>query len=223
MEMDKFNVVEIFNSIDGEGKRAGELTTFVRFAGCNLNCSYCDTKYAQSFLEGKEMTILEIIQEIEKIGNMNITLTGGEPLKRAGIYTLIEYLSITGYRVNIETNGSIPLYEAPKLKNVFYTMDYKCPSSNMENKMNLENLEFLDEDDVLKFVVGDIEDLKTAYDILKNSNIIAQIYLSPVFGTIEPKDIIEFMKQNYYLSVLFNVKIQLQLHKIIWNPEERGV
>lgn len=217
----KFNVVEIFDSIDGEGKRTGELTTFVRFAGCNLSCSYCDTKYAQNFYQGNSMTIDEILNKIEYYNNNNITLTGGEPLKRYGIYSLIELLSRKGFNVNIETNGSIPLYEAPKLKNVFYTMDYKCPSSNMESEMDICNLEFLDEDDVLKFVVGDKQDLDKAKYILNTYDIKAKVYLSPVFGSIEPVDIVNYIKFNK--DTFKNSVIQVQLHKIIWNPEERGV
>lgn len=216
----KFDVIEIFDSIDGEGKRTGELATFIRLAGCNLNCSYCDTKYAQNFGEGTPMTIEEIINAIKYLGNKNVTLTGGEPL-RLGIVTLIQELSINNFEINIETNGSIPLYTIPRYKNVFYTMDYKCPSSNMEDKMDLRNLEFLDEDDVLKFVVGDEQDLEKVYYILKKYNIKAQVYLSPVFNKIQPVEIVKFMKNNK--DVFKNVRIQVQLHKIIWNPDERGV
>lgn len=216
-----FNVIEIFGSIDGEGKRTGELTTFIRLAGCNLNCSYCDTKYAQNFEDGNKMTIFEILEKVKKIGNRNITLTGGEPLKRFYIYDLIEQLSMNEFCVNIETNGSIPLYEAPRLKNVFYTMDYKCPSSNMECSMDLQNLKFLDEDDVLKFVVGSEEDLDKCCRILGQNNIVAQVYISPVFGKIELKEIVNYMKLR---KDIFNkAKVQAQLHKIIWNPDERGV
>lgn len=217
----KFNVVEIFDSIDGEGKRTGELTTFIRLAGCNLNCSYCDTKYAQKFDEGTEMTISQIIDKVDSFHNKNVTLTGGEPIARLWIEELIMRLSMYGFNINIETNGSAILYQIPRFKNVFYTMDYKCPSSNMEEKMDLDNLEFLDKDDVLKFVVGSIEDLEKCRYILSMHNIKAQIYLSPVFKKIEPKEIVEFMKQNK--DIFKNAKVQVQLHKIIWNPDERGV
>ena len=217
----KFKVVEIFDSIDGEGKRTGELTTFIRLGGCNLRCSYCDTSYAQNFTDGEEMSIFEIIDKCKSIGNKNITLTGGEPLARDSIFDLIDKLALFRFYVNIETNGSIPIYNNPKLKNVFYTMDYKCPSSGMQSKMDLKNLYFLDDNDVLKFVVGNQDDLEMAYVILSKYDIKAQIYLSPVFGKIDVKDIIEFMKKKR--NVFHNARVQIQLHKVIWEPNERGV
>lgn len=217
----EFNVVEIFDSIDGEGKRTGELATFIRLAGCNLRCSYCDTPYGLDFKKGTSMKISEIVSRCKQYNNRNITLTGGEPLARIFINDLIEALVLENFEVNIETNGSIPLYNAPKLKNVFYTMDYKCPSSDVQDKMDLKNLEFLDTDDVLKFVVGSEEDLETVVRILDGYNIKAQVYISPVFGKIEPKEIVDFMKE--WKRVFKNARIQIQLHKIIWNPDERGV
>lgn len=217
----EFNVVEIFDSIDGEGKRTGELATFIRLAGCNLRCSYCDTPYGLDFKSGTSMKVSEIINKCKEYGNKNITLTGGEPLARVWIEELIERLVLEGYEVNIETNGSISLYNHPKWKNVFYTMDYKCPSSGVEDKMDLENLKFLDEDDVLKFVVGSEEDLGKCCKILGQNNIKAQVYISPVFGKIEPKKIVDYMKSRK--DIFKNVKVQVQLHKIIWNPDERGV
>lgn len=217
----EFNVVEIFDSIDGEGKRTGELTTFIRLAGCNLRCSYCDTPYGLEFTQGDKMTTTEIINACKEFGNKNITLTGGEPLARVFIGDLITELALNDFEVNIETNGSVPLYKAPKLKNVFYTMDYKCPSSSVEDKMDLENLKFLDEDDVLKFVVGSAEDLDKTWTILDEYKPKAQVYISPVFGKIEPVEIVNYMK--HHKKSFANARVQVQLHKIIWNPDERGV
>ena len=217
----EFKVVEIFDSIDGEGKRTGELTTFIRLAGCNLRCSYCDTPYGLEFNQGNEMKISEIISKCKEYGNKNITLTGGEPLARVFIGELITELALNNFEVNIETNGSIPLYKAPKLKNVFYTMDYKCPSSDVEDKMDKDNLQFLDEDDVLKFVVGSKPDLDACKNIIQNYLIKAQIYISPVFGKIELVEIVNFMKE--YKETFKNARVQVQLHKIIWDPNERGV
>ena len=217
----EFNVVEIFDSIDGEGKRTGELATFIRLAGCNLRCSYCDTPYGLEFTQGDKMTTTEIINACKEFGNKNITLTGGEPLARLFIGDLITELALNDFEVNIETNGSIPLYQAPKLKNIFYTMDYKCPSSEVEDKMDKDNLKFLDEDDVLKFVVGSEEDLNKCCKILGQNNIKAQVYISPVFGKIEPVEIVNYMKEHK--TIFKNSRVQVQLHKIIWNPDERGV
>lgn len=208
-------VVEIFSSIDGEGKRTGLPTTFIRLFGCNLNCSYCDTRYG---CEGDNYTIMsvtEIVNKVKELGIPNITITGGEPLIHSGINSLLYELQ--EFNVNVETNGS-QLISHP-LGDVFYTMDYKCPSSGMEDSMNLYNLKRLLHYDVLKFVVGDTKDLDKMLEILEEYNPICQVYVSPVFGKIEPKEIV-----NYLLAhKLYDVKVQVQLHKIIWNPEERGV
>lgn len=217
----EFNVVEIFDSIDGEGKRTGELATFIRLAGCNLRCSYCDTSYGLDFISGTPMKMSEIIDKCKEYSNKNITLTGGEPLARIFVDELIERLALEGFEVNIETNGSISLYNTPRLKNVFYTMDYKCPSSGVEDKMDLENLKFLDKDDVLKFVVGSEEDLDKTWTILDEYKPKAQVYISPVFGKIEPVEIVNYMKEHK--ETFKDARIQIQLHKIIWNPDERGV
>jgi len=217
----ELQVVEIFDSIDGEGKRTGELATFIRLAGCNLRCSYCDTPYGLEFNQGNKMKISEIISKCKEYGNKNITLTGGEPLARLYVNDLIEELVLNGFEVNIETNGSIPLYNTPKLRNVFYTMDYKCPSSNVEDKMDKKNLTFLDENDVLKFVVGSEQDLDATKNIIQNYPLKCQIYISPVFGKIEPVDIVNYMKE--YKITFAGARVQVQLHKIIWNPDERGV
>lgn len=217
----QFNVVEIFDSIDGEGKRTGALTTFIRLAGCNLRCTYCDTFYGLDYKQGTPMEINEIIDKCKTFQNRNITLTGGEPLARPRVEHLISELASNGFEVNIETNGSIPLYDTPRLKNVFYTMDYKCPSSGVEDRMDEQNLTFLDVCDVLKFVVGSKEDLDKCRKILHCHNIKAQVYISPVFGKIKPVEIVEYMKTHK--DEFKHAKVQVQLHKIIWNPDERGV
>ena len=150
-------VNEIFNSIDGEGKRAGELTTFIRFCGCNCNCTYCDSKYTWKE-EGKEMSVNEIVNYVNENGYRNITITGGEPLIQPDINELVELLVECGKNVNIETNGTInpakavPFYQTSN--DVFVTMDYKSKSSGQNSKMVLENFEDLWGSDVLKFVVG---------------------------------------------------------------------
>ena len=136
-------VNEIFGSIDGEGIRAGELASFVRLAGCNLRCSYCDTQYALDKNAGTEMLVNEIIDELNKIGIKNVTLTGGEPLQHKDIDILIDELIKSNYKVNIETNGSINIEKY--VGKCLITMDYKCPSSKMENTMNLANIEKLGE------------------------------------------------------------------------------
>lgn len=206
------NVNEIFFSIDGEGKRSGQLAAFIRLTGCNLRCSYCDTKY--SFHDGHEMTAAEIADAVKNF--RNVTLTGGEPL----LQNCHELLSLLrSHEVNIETNGSIALAEYLKYPNVFFTMDFKCRTSGATAAMNHDNLKILREEDVLKFVVDDESDLTQAQEICATFKPKSAIYISPVFGQIEPLKIVDFMKRRH----LEDWRLQIQLHKIIWSPDERGV
>ena len=161
-------VNEIFSSIDGEGIRTGELATFIRLAGCNLRCRYCDTEYALDNNLGSEMNITEILNEVKKYKNRNITLTGGEPLAHKETNKLIEELIKNNYFVNIETNGSIDI--EPYIGKCLITMDYKCKSSLMEKTMLLSNLEKLSETDVLKFVINS-EDFDCKEKIMIDFNI----------------------------------------------------
>lgn len=214
-------VNEIFSSIDGEGIRTGELATFIRLAGCNLRCRYCDTEYALDNNSGSEMNITEILNEVKKYKNRNITLTGGEPLAHKETNKLIEELIKNNYFVNIETNGSIDI--EPYIGKCLITMDYKCKSSLMEKTMLISNLEKLSETDVLKFVINS-EDFDCIEKILRDFNIKSYIYISPIFNEINLPDIVEFMKKCNEKGIdMSKVRMQVQLHKIIWNPDMRGV
>ena len=192
------NVNEIFFSVEGEGKRAGQLAAFIRLTGCNLRCSYCDTDAVKKF--------------------RNVTLTGGEPLLQ-DCHELLRLLRSQNHEVNVETNGSITLAEYLKFSNVFFTMDFKCHSSGASDAMNYGNLKLLREEDVLKFVVGNEQDLEQARKICVEFNPKSAIYISPVFGRIEPLKIVDFMKRRH----IEDWRLQIQLHKIIWSPDERGV
>ena len=213
-------VFEIFSSIEGEGIRAGQLCTFIRLSGCNLNCSYCDTKYAMTTEAGTHMSVQEIVDEVDAIcSSTNVTLTGGEPLWRCSkeLRSLLEELVARGYEVNVETNGSIDVtpYMDP---DVFFTVDYKSTSSGMTHKMLTDMFCKLREQDVVKFVVGSKQDLDEARAFCNANGIRARVYVSPVFGQIELADIVEYMKRH-----MLNWTLQVQLHKIIWDPEMRGV
>lgn len=221
-------VVEIFRSIDGEGKRTGLPTTFIRLFGCNLHCSYCDTRYGCEGNNYDVMSIREIVEECRLLEVKNVTITGGEPLIHPGIKKLIEALLCAGYYVNVETNGSINVDDFRSqlhpggndgVANLFFTVDYKCPSSGMESKMDLESFRNLRRTDVLKFVVGSKEDMDAALSVLDQIGTSAEVYFSPVFGKIEPAEIVEYITEHK----LFNCKVQVQLHKIIWSPTTRGV
>lgn len=219
----KYPVVEKFVSINGEGTRAGELAVFIRFRKCNLSCSYCDTRWANADdCDAELLSPEQIAGYVYGTGVKNVTLTGGEPLLQEELYTLIEMLAEQGNRVEIETNGSISIAElSEKEYRPSFTLDYKLPDSGMESAMELGNYNYLQAEDTVKFVSGSITDLERAVEIIEKYELTKKcsVYISPVFGKIEPADIVEFMKNKR----LNGVKLQLQLHKFIWNPEERGV
>lgn len=222
--MFKYKIAEMFSSINGEGTRAGQLAFFIRFTGCNLNCSYCDTKWANA--ENAlftEMTEDEILERVRESGINNITVTGGEPLFRENIIPLLTALCAQGRYVEIETNGSEDISEVIKIKDnrPALTMDYKLPSSGMECFMNTDNFSLLEKKDTVKFVSGSRQDLERALEIIRKYELIGKcaVYISPVFGKIEPAEIVDFMLENK----LNGVNIQLQMHKFIWDPNARGV
>lgn len=211
-------VHEIFKSIEGEGIRTGYPVTFIRLYGCNLRCSYCDTQYSCTGGDYTEMTMKEILNSVADLKVKRITITGGEPLIHMSIGYLVDTLIARGYEVNIETNGSVDIYNYLTTSAII-TMDYKAPSSGMEHMMSLYNLKQLRKQDVLKFVVGDLNDLNKMYQILYDYDPQCNIFVSPIFGKIEAVDIVEFLLKNG----LKHVRVQLQLHKIIWDPSKRGV
>ena len=222
-----FNIVEKFLSIDGEGPSSGEIATFIRFQGCNLRCSWCDTTYSWKEESTNELlSAKQIYDYIKENGSTNVTLTGGEPLLQNGINELLELLNKDKkLKIHIETNGSIDIGEfkanQKTINNISYIIDYKLPSSNMTKKMNKNNFNNVDGNDVYKFVVGSIEDLNHAYEIIVKYDLTSKclVYLSPVFGMIKMEEIVEFMKDKK----LNKVRLQAQLHKIIWDKNARGV
>ena len=230
--MAEYKVAEIFTSVNGEGMCVGELAVFVRFCGCNLRCNYCDTMWAnEPDCTYESMTDDEILQKILKEGIKNVTLTGGEPLLQPQIDVLIQKL--VQYkdgllRIEIETNGSVDIsrFIMKDDKGVYYirpvfTMDYKLRGSGMESGMSIGNFNYLCKNDTVKFVVSDEEDLERAYEISKQYHLNGKcnLILSPVFGRIEPERIVDFMKQKKWNGA----RMQLQIHKIIWDPDQKGV
>lgn len=219
-----FEVVEKFVSINGEGQRAGQLAVFIRFKGCNLNCGYCDTKWANDLSAPFEsMNEDEIYDYIKSTGVNNVTLTGGEPLLRDNIGILLERLGKdNSLNVEIETNGSVLIEPyANIVKRPSFTLDYKLGGSGMERFMKTENYQFLQKCDTVKFVVSSVSDLERAVEIIKEYELDKRcgVYLSAVFGKIEPANIVSFMIDKN----LNDVNLQLQMHKFIWDPNKRGV
>ncbi|MDO5145767.1 MAG: putative 7-carboxy-7-deazaguanine synthase QueE [Eubacteriales bacterium] len=221
--MYSYPLVEKFISINGEGPKAGTLSAFLRMRGCNLACNYCDTAWANSphcpctFADSDE-----IIAWLTESGVKNVTLTGGEPLGIPHIDFLIEAMGEAGFSVEIETNGSMSLEKFSSLScRPAFTLDYKCPDSGMEDYMNMKNYAVLKSQDAVKFVVSSERDLDKAKEIITKYRLTSRchVYLSAVFGRIEPRDIVSYMTSH----CLNHVHLQLQMHKFIWSPQQRGV
>lgn len=212
-------VSEIFNSIEGEGIRVGLPSTFIRLFGCNLKCDYCDSLYSCEGKDYKEMSINEIMDEVRKFGCKAVTLTGGEPLIHKDVDELLIMLSSNGFEVNVETNGT----RMPTVRNsnIFYTVDFKTYASGVSHLMNKDVFKSLEDKDVIKCVCGSILDLEQSLEFLREVGMqdFKNIFISPVFGQIEPEVLVDFVKTHE----LWNWRVQLQIHKIIWNPQERGV
>mgnify|MGYP005765198639 CR=1 FL=1 len=225
-------ISEIFDSIDGEGIRAGQLCTFIRVFGCNLRCSYCDSMYAvdagYSDTPPSEMDVSDILAHVNR-SYKRVTLTGGEPLLFPESVRLVNRLCDLGYEVNIETNGSCDIAGFRSLiknrQNLFFTIDFKLPSSGEMYAMRLSNYDNLEPHDVLKFVIGSEEDASVAASFAKSiaekyGDNAPYIFAGVVFGKYELKDVIdEFMAD----PALKDVRFQIQMHKVIWDPDARGV
>ena len=216
-------VVEKFISINGEGAHAGELAVFIRFRSCNLSCSYCDTCWANTENAPAEYeSVEELAAWVAETEVRNVTLTGGEPLLQKECGALAELLIKNGCRVEIETNGSISLERLASAEyRPIFTMDYKLTSSGMEEFMCIDNFRLLGCHDTVKFVSGSIADLEKAAELIDKYRLTQRchVYISPVFGEIDPADIVEFMEEHK----MNGVRLQLQLHKFIWEPTRRGV
>ncbi|MGI5964492.1 MAG: 7-carboxy-7-deazaguanine synthase QueE [Candidatus Methanomethylophilaceae archaeon] len=199
-------ICETFLSLQGEGLTMGVPTFFIRTVGCNLNCSWCDTKYA--FDGGKEIGIDELIDSVPWAPC--VCVTGGEPMLQPDIYELLGLLISMGKTTVLETNGSVDLSELPDSPNLMISMDIKCPSSGMEDRMMFSNISLLGKKDQLKFVVGDIGDVDYAEKIIEKYGADTNIIFSPVGGMdLEPL-------AEEVLKRKLNVRVLPQLHKIIW-------
>lgn len=220
----KILVNEIFESIDGEGYHAGFPTVFFRVVGCNLRCSWCDSKYTfEAEKESKWMSVKEAVDAVDAFELDHITITGGEPLleeNKEWMTEFIRVLLLSGYEVDVETNGSIDYSYWKEMfgdNNFVIIADWKAPSSKMNKFMLESNLAVLGEGDIIKIVVTD-SDFEEVEKILA-SNTEATIYISPVFGQVTMEKIPEFVLQHKHS----NIRCQIQMHKVFWNPDKRGV
>lgn len=212
------NICEIFYSLQGESTFSGLPCVFVRLTGCNLNCRWCDTIYAKK--EGTLICIEDIIKKVESFGCNLVEITGGEPLIQPETPTLIEELLCRGHLVLVETNGTVAINTITD--RAIRIVDIKCPSSGESEKNLLQNIDHLGERDEIKFVVADRSDYDFAKALITNTNLrkisAAHIHLSPVYGAVKPEEL-----ASWILSDRLNGRLSMQLHKIIWNPERRGV
>ncbi|GAC1673002.1 MAG: 7-carboxy-7-deazaguanine synthase QueE [Candidatus Acidiferrum sp.] len=228
-------ITEIFNSIQGEGTRAGLPCIFVRLTGCNLRCKWCDTSYA--FHNGTKMSVEEVVarvdelagrvsgQEVEPPANRLVELTGGEPLLQEEVYTLADKLVAAGYTVMLETSGERYVGRMPR--EVIKIVDVKCPDSGEADTFEMRNLEALGENDEVKFVLASRRDYEFARDFTakhKLASRVRQVLFSPVFEKpgewqgLEPRTLVEWI-----LADALPVRLGLQLHKFIWDPATQGV
>lgn len=223
----KYKVVEKFVSINGEGLHSGELAVFIRFFGCNLRCEYCDSKYSYDKNEvTEELTEKELFEYVKRQGVKNVTLTGGEPLLQSNIKELVLMLTIHGYRVEIETNGSVSIAELAELPYCYrpsFTLDYKteCAGNALSKLMKKSNYAYLNKMDCVKFVVGSLRDLQIMKYVIEQNDLLARtnVLVSACFGKIELEEIASFLIKH----TLNGVKMQLQIHKFIWDAAKRGV
>ena len=210
------HVNEIFYSIQGESTYAGRPCVFVRLTGCNLRCRWCDTAYA--FHEGEQRSVEQVLEQVRAYQCPLVEITGGEPLLQEEVYPLIGRLLIEGCEVLIETGGSLSVDRLDP--RVIKILDLKAPGSGMDPHNNLDNLQYLDRKDQIKFVVADRQDYEWAKRVMAEHTLAekAQVLFSPVFGELHPRELAEWI-----LADRLDARLQIQLHKYLWAPERRGV
>ena len=226
-------ITEIFKSIQGEGTRAGLPSIFVRLTGCNLRCTWCDTAYA--FHGGQKLSVEEVMERVESLNRRSdgstagvslVELTGGEPLLQEEIYPLAERLLAAGYTVMIETSGERFIGRLPK--EVIKIVDVKCPDSGEPDTFDPRNLEELGTNDEVKFVISSRKDYEFAREFSRGHRLserVREVLFSPVHDDpngkwrgLEPRELVEWMLEDG-----LQVRLGLQLHKIVWDPAMRGV
>jgi len=209
-------VSELFYSIQGESTFAGLPCLFIRLAGCNLRCNYCDARYTYEE-KGDEKTIATLLSFVDATPGLPVEITGGEPLLQPDTILLMRELLPRGRTVLLETNGSLPLSAVPA--EVIKIVDVKCPDSGMHNHLLLENLAALQPHDELKFVLSSRRDYDYAVSFIETHRLLGRkLLFSPVTGRLQPAEL-----ASWLLADRLAVRLQLQLHKILWPDEKRGV
>ncbi|MEM1283344.1 MAG: radical SAM protein [Chlamydiota bacterium] len=217
LQENTLNITEIYKSVQGETHLFGLPTIFIRTAACNLRCSWCDTPY--SFGRGTPVKISDIISEIKSSGLKHVCVTGGEPLLQKQIFSLLTNLCNEDYKVSLETGGSLDTSLVDE--RVITILDIKCPGSEMEKKNYWQNLEQLRDHDEVKFVLLHRADYDYAKDVMLRYELGKMKHpplLSPVHGELNPQELVEWILEDG-----LNVRLNLQMHKYIWDPQKQGV
>src|SRR5690348_12548393 len=210
-------VTEIFKSIQGESSFAGLPCTFVRLTGCNLRCHWCDTAYA--FHGGQNMSPDDVLARVRGLGGKLVEFTGGEPLLQKEVEPLAARMVDEGFELLIESSGERFVGNLPRA--VVKILDVKCPGSGESDKFCMDNLEAIDRKDEIKFVVDDENDYRYALDFISRNRLherVQEIILSPVFGRLHPRRLAEWILRDR-----LDVRMGLQIHKFIWDPDAKGV
>ncbi len=210
-------VNEIFHSIQGESSYAGLPCVFVRLTACDLRCAWCDTAYA--FTEGRKREVDDVLAEVASYGCRLVEVTGGEPLLQDDVYPLMQGLLDAGHEVLLETGGHVSLERVPP--RVVRIMDVKCPGSGEAGRTDWDNLARLGPRDEVKFVIADRRDYEYASDVVARHGLaprVANVLFSPVHGRMSPAELAAWV-----LADRLPVRLQLQVHKVIWGPDTRGV
>lgn len=208
---------EIFYSVQGESSYAGRPCVFVRLTACDLRCSWCDTPYA--FHEGSKQSIESVLAHVDQFGCPLVEVTGGEPLLQEDVYALMQQLLESGRTVLLETGGHRSTALVPE--GVVTILDIKCPGSGEAGKNDWSNLDRIRSGDEVKFVIKNRTDYDYACDVIRRCGLACRvnaIHFSPVHGVMNPRTLSEWVLEDH-----LPVRVQLQLHKYIWDPATRGV
>ena len=209
-------VHEVYVSVQGEGSHVGLPCTFVRLTGCPLRCSYCDTPHA--FREGEVRRLTDVVEEVRQKGPRLVLVTGGEPLAQPGALPLMRALCDAGLQVLLETSGALPIDDVdPRVVRI---VDFKTPSSGELNSNLWSNVAQLQHSDEVKFVVGDRADYVWARDQMARHALATrcQVLFGPVWQKLDPAQLVAWMLED-----ALDARLQVQLHKYIWDPAARGV
>jgi 7-carboxy-7-deazaguanine synthase len=214
--MNHLVVNEIYRSVQGESSWAGLPCVFVRLTACNLRCVWCDSTH--TFHEGRRMPLEDVLARVEELGDPLVEVTGGEPLLQQGVYPLMDELLARGKTVLLETSGSVDIGRVPE--GVVRIVDLKCPDSGEEARNLWSNLELLGPRDEVKLVIASRRDYEWARATLRAHGLDKRctVLMGVVFGALEPRTLVEWILEDR-----LPVRFQLQMHKIVWDPEQRGV